>query len=533
MERGIIKLIPKSGKNLESIGDWRPITLLSQVYKLFSGIIACRIKKLLPKLISNCQKAYQKDKNIGKILLDILETISILNHHKKPAIILLIDFSKAFDSISHKCIFEALNFFNFGDHFVNIVKTMLSNRTCTVMIDGHQTESFRILRGVPQGDTASPYIFIIVLELLLLNIKCNTKITIVQLNIVGCKPEDGGNLEIPQLQCFADDMTVIVEETENNLVILKDLFKDFSEVSGLEINEGKTMVIRIGKNLNSLKPLTNKVNFKYTKNFRLLGLKIDNELKNMDKNFMDRHEKIKKAINLWKRFGLTTLGNLIISKTFLISQLGYFLSVLKCPEELQKQIQLDIDNFVLKGPSWISETRRYLKPSEGGIGMIDLKAYGESLRLAWIKRTGKGLWSHILKQKAGENELIHHLNPNTLGAMHDPIKPIINACKIFLDKYKEISDENWACTPLNLLETEQQRAGKGKKLVAPTISTHPALFQRNGLCTMTFRDLVDLDSQTGRNQKPILASDEKIKTNLKNYDLTTNYLKLPQIKKTL
>ena len=89
--------------------------MLSQIYKLISGVIAGRMKELLGKLISGCQKAYQNTANIGEIILDIIETIAICNHHKKPAAILLIDFSKAFDSISHNYIYESLSFFNFGD----------------------------------------------------------------------------------------------------------------------------------------------------------------------------------------------------------------------------------------------------------------------------------------------------------------------------------------------------------------------------------------------------------------------------------
>ena len=78
----------------------------------------------------------------GEIILDIVESIAICNHHKKPACILLIDFSKAFDSISHDYIYETLRFFNFGDYFIKIVKTMLTGRTCTVMIDGFETKTF-------------------------------------------------------------------------------------------------------------------------------------------------------------------------------------------------------------------------------------------------------------------------------------------------------------------------------------------------------------------------------------------------------
>ena len=122
MERGLIKVIKKGGTTGEELKNWRPITLLSQIFKLISGVIAARMKKLLIKLISSCQKAYQNTSNIGEIILDILETIALCNYHKKPAIILLIDFSKAFDSISHEYIYESLKFSNFGDHFIKIVR---------------------------------------------------------------------------------------------------------------------------------------------------------------------------------------------------------------------------------------------------------------------------------------------------------------------------------------------------------------------------------------------------------------------------
>ena len=85
---------------------------------------------------------------------------------------------------------------------------------------------------------------------------------------------------------------------------------------------------------------------------------------------------------------MSEIGNLIISKTFLISQLGYLLSMMECPDELTKAIQLDIDRFIFrtgKNP-WMAEGRRYLPPSEGGIGAINIKTYAQSLRCSWYKR---------------------------------------------------------------------------------------------------------------------------------------------------
>ena len=82
MDRGLIKVIQKGDTTGEELKNWRPITLLSQIYKLISGVVAGRMKKLLGKLISGCQKAYQNTSNIGEIILDIIETIALCNHHK-------------------------------------------------------------------------------------------------------------------------------------------------------------------------------------------------------------------------------------------------------------------------------------------------------------------------------------------------------------------------------------------------------------------------------------------------------------------
>ena len=75
-------------------------------------------------------------------------------------------------------------------------------------------------------------------------------------------------MDIPPLQCFADDITYVIEETEKTLLMMKD----YAELSGLEINQGKTNIIRIGTKHDNVTPITNKVKFEYAKNFKLLGV---------------------------------------------------------------------------------------------------------------------------------------------------------------------------------------------------------------------------------------------------------------------
>ena len=84
--------------------------------------------------------------------------------------VLCVDFNKAFDSIEHACVSSVLKFFNFGENMVGMVSTILRDRTARVKVEEGLSESFNIERSTPQGDRASPYIFILCIEILLIKL---------------------------------------------------------------------------------------------------------------------------------------------------------------------------------------------------------------------------------------------------------------------------------------------------------------------------------------------------------------------------
>ena len=63
---GIITMIPKAGKPVDSIKGWRPITLLNVDFKIISAAISARIQSVIGKLIDKCQTAYIKGRFIGE-----------------------------------------------------------------------------------------------------------------------------------------------------------------------------------------------------------------------------------------------------------------------------------------------------------------------------------------------------------------------------------------------------------------------------------------------------------------------------------
>ena len=80
--------------------------------------------------------------------------------------------------------------------------------------------------------------------------------------------------------------------------------------------------------------------------------------------------------------------------------------MMECPEELMAIIQLDIDRFIFRmGENpWMAEGRRYLPPSEVGMGAINIVTYAQSLRCSWYKRIKSGPWSNILSSKVSNKE---------------------------------------------------------------------------------------------------------------------------------
>ncbi len=76
MLQGLITLIPKPGKDLLNIENWRPITLINNDTKLLSHIFASRLKLVLNEIIDDCQSGFLCGRYIGnniRLILDLID----------------------------------------------------------------------------------------------------------------------------------------------------------------------------------------------------------------------------------------------------------------------------------------------------------------------------------------------------------------------------------------------------------------------------------------------------------------------------
>ena len=132
---------------------------------------------------------------------------------------MLIDFEKAFDSLSWNFIYECLNFLTLVNQFNNGQKVFYKNSSSSIIQNGIVSENFKPGRGCRQGDPISPYLFIICAEILGIFIRNNRDIKGIKIN--------GEEYKILQ---YSDDMSLLTDGSPQSLDgILQTL--DFLHVS--------------------------------------------------------------------------------------------------------------------------------------------------------------------------------------------------------------------------------------------------------------------------------------------------------------
>ena len=118
------------------------------------------------------------------------------DQENEDGILLAADIEKAFDSAEHSFIYATLEKFGFGGNFIQWIRTLLNDAQSCVVNNGFSTGYFKLQRGNRQGDPLSPYLFILMLEVLFFQIR-NDK------SVRGFKI---GNIDV-ELTAFADDTT--------------------------------------------------------------------------------------------------------------------------------------------------------------------------------------------------------------------------------------------------------------------------------------------------------------------------------------
>jgi hypothetical protein len=94
-----LTLIPKKD-HPQALSDYRPICLVTSMYKILSKILAGRLKIVLGKLISNVQSTFIPNRQILDGVLVVNELIDLAKRRKDKCLLFKVDFERAYDTVN-------------------------------------------------------------------------------------------------------------------------------------------------------------------------------------------------------------------------------------------------------------------------------------------------------------------------------------------------------------------------------------------------------------------------------------------------
>lgn len=173
---GVISLIPKKGVDRQLISNWRPITLLNTDFKIFSKALAKRIQSCIKEVVAEEQTGFIRGRSISDNLLTTRTVIDYTEATDQSAILLQVDYTKAFDLIRWSLIFKALRMFGFGDYLIGAVKIIFNNIKTCVTNQGYSSSYFFPTKGIRQGCCVSPSLFVLSVEFLSILVRASQDI---------------------------------------------------------------------------------------------------------------------------------------------------------------------------------------------------------------------------------------------------------------------------------------------------------------------------------------------------------------------
>ena len=277
-----VRPIFKSGSaNLTS--NYRPISLTCTCSKIMESIVSKHKLEFLFEndLISEHQYGFLPRRSTCSQLLDSFQDWILELSDKSSLDVIYLDYSKAFDAISHKKLLHKLSRYGFQYELLCWIECILQDRKQCVLIDGCQSEYRGVSSGVVQGSQIGPLLFIIfVNDIIDLTIKPSV-----------CK-------------LFADDVKLyskIQYPFTNSLTQTLQRIEEWSLKWQMRINPAKSSTMKLGKNKNDIIYSINCIQVPVVQSVQDLGLSYDSNLK-----FDDYIHKI--TTRAYQRIGLIFRG---------------------------------------------------------------------------------------------------------------------------------------------------------------------------------------------------------------------------------
>jgi hypothetical protein len=234
-----IRIIYKKGIP-SLLKNYRPISLLNADYKIYTKIMANRLRIVIQarNIIHPDQKGFVPNTKILENALRIQMLMDTLQSQGEDAFFLFLDQEKAFDRLDSQFFIRVMEAMNFPPIFMKRITDIYQGAYAKVIVNGKLTNTIHIKCGIRQGDPLSPYLYIIAIEALAIYIREHPEIK-------GIHIKNSPNNTGKQVVAMVADDTTFFGHTQRELDIITEGIKLFEEASGSKINTDKSELLPI------------------------------------------------------------------------------------------------------------------------------------------------------------------------------------------------------------------------------------------------------------------------------------------------
>ncbi|KAM2092455.1 hypothetical protein TB2_030374 [Malus domestica] len=400
-------LIPKVAcpKNMT---QYRPIALCNVIYKILAKVLTNRLKRVMPKVISDNQSAFVAGKYIQDNILVVHEILHSLMHQTKEdraGMALKLDMAKAYDRVEWGFLLIMMAKLGFDPVFCRWIKECVSSTSYSILMNGTPKGYILPQRGLRQGDPLSPYLFLLCTEGLSALIRKGLEMGALH----GVKVTPKG-MPITHL-LFADDSVLFCEATVEEARGVREILNSYAVGSGQEINMLKSSIFYGSKvKKQDKKDIERTLNIQSKAGFgKYLGLQADfGHSKKVV--FNDVRERIESRMTGWAEQFLSPAGKEILIKAVATAMPNHAMSCFKLPIGKKCLGGLGFKDFQCFNLAFLGKIgwRLIIFPDSLLASVMRDKYYPEkSFREATIGRGSSWGWKGILEaRKVLENGLI-------------------------------------------------------------------------------------------------------------------------------
>ncbi|GKV44765.1 hypothetical protein SLEP1_g51921 [Rubroshorea leprosula] len=344
------------------IEEYRLISLIGAVYKIFAKLLANRLKKVLDQVIGKQQMAFISGRQLMDGVVIANEVVDEAKKKKRKSFLFKIDFEKAYDKVCWKFLDYMMQKLGFCATWRRWIMECL------------RTSQVSVLKGLLEGVE------------------------------VGSK-----GFKVSHLQ-FADDTILFGPTTEQNVWAMKGIMRSFELVSGLKVNFNKSQLLGIAVNEEWLEKMAwvlccRKGNFP----FKYLGVPIGGSHRKLHlwKPLVDVFSK---KLSTWKGRFLSLSGKITLINSVLSSLPVFWMSMYRIPSgtilALDKIRRCFLWGGAEKGKKirWVSWKKVCKEKENGGLGVKNLRKFNLALLGKWwgrvIEEEGR-LWKEVISEKYG------------------------------------------------------------------------------------------------------------------------------------